>query len=266
MSVYIKESPEFLFQSLESVMIKQTLKPTEVILVKDGPLTEELESIIGKFKMQFSNRLKVVALNENIGLGKALNIGLENCKYELVARMDSDDICAANRFETQIKCFIENESLDIVGGYITEFYETQFTPIAERRVPLNMNDIIKMMKRRNPMNHVSVMFKKTAVFKAGGYKHLPYLEDYYLWVRMLESKCIMANLDNTLVYVRTGKEMYKRRGNKEYIHGWYTLQRKMKTMGEVNSIDVVFNMASIVGFIYMPVGLKEFAYKKILRK
>lgn len=266
MSVYIKESPEFLEQSLESLLINQTLIPTELVLVKDGPLTDELELVIDKFKNQFPDHLKVIGLAENQGLGKALNIGLAKCNYELVARMDSDDISAEHRFETQIKCFKQNKNLDIVGGNIIEFYDTPSSPVAERKVPLNMQDIIKMMKRRNPMNHVSVMFKKSAVIKAGGYKHLPYLEDYYLWVRMVESKCLMSNIDDTLVYVRTGEAMYKRRGNKEYIRGWYTLQKRMKKMGNVNSINVAFNMASIVGFIYMPAGFKEFAYKRLLRK
>jgi glycosyltransferase involved in cell wall biosynthesis len=266
MSVYIKESPEFLEQSLESLLINQTLLPTEVVLVKDGPLTDELETVIDKFKKQFPNQINIIGLEENQGLGKALNIGLANCNYELVARMDSDDISEEHRFETQIKYFKENYSLDIVGGNIVEFYDTFSNPVAERKVPLSMQGITKMMKRRNPINHVSVMFKKSAVIEAGGYKHLPYLEDYYLWVRMVESKCLMANIDDTLVYVRTGEGMYKRRGNKEYIRGWYTLQKKMKEMGNVNSLSVAFNMASIICFIYMPVGLKEFAYQKLLRK
>ncbi|MGI2294933.1 glycosyltransferase [Paenibacillus sp. GXUN7292] len=266
MSVYIKESPKFLEQSLESLLINQTLLPTDIVLVKDGPLTDGLESVIAKYKLQFPDRLNVIGLAENQGLGKALNIGLAYCNCELVARMDSDDISAEHRFETQIKLFEQNKSLDIVGGNIIEFYDTPLSPISERKVPLKMQDIIKMMKRRNPMNHVSVMFKKSAVINAGGYQHLPYLEDYYLWIRMVESNCLMANIDDTLVYVRTGAAMYKRRGNKEYIRGWYTLQKKMKEMGNVNSINVVYNMATIIGFIYMPAGIKELAYKRLLRK
>jgi len=266
MSVYIKESPEFLEKSLESVLITQTLTPSDVVLVKDGPLTNELEDVIKKFKSEFPNQLNVIGLEKNLGLGKALNIGLENCKYDLVARMDSDDISVEHRFETQLRYFEENHTLDVVGGNIIEFYDFPSQPVAERKVPSTMQEIVEMMKRRNPMNHVSVMFKKSAVLRAGGYKHLPYLEDYYLWVRMVETNCLMINIDDTLVYVRTGAEMYKRRGNKEYIRGWYTLQQKMKAMGNVNSLNVAFNMASIIGFIYMPVGLKELAYKKILRK
>lgn len=266
MSVYIKETPEFLEQSLESLLINQTLLPTEVVLVKDGPLTDELEAVLDKFKKQFPNQVNIIGLEENQGLGKALNIGLANCNYELIARMDSDDISAKHRFETQIKYFKENNYLDIVGGNIVEFYDIFSNPVAERKVPRSMQGITQMMKRRNPMNHVSVMFKKNAVIKAGGYRHLPYLEDYYLWVRMVESKCLMANIDDTLVYVRTGEGMYKRRGNKEYIHGWYTLQKKMKELDIVNTTDLVVNMVSIIGFIYMPVGLKELAYKRILRR
>lgn len=265
MSVYIKESPDFFEQSLESLLINQTLQPAEVVLVKDGPLTDELDTVIEKFKNQFPDIINVIELKENQGLGRALEIGLANCNYELVARMDSDDISAEYRFEKQIKCFKENNNLDIVGGSIIEFYETLSSPVATRKVPLTLQGITEMMKRRNPMNHVTVMFKKSAVIKAGGYKHLPYLEDYYLWVRMIDSNCLMANIEDTLVYVRTGQGMYKRRGNKEYIRGWYTLQKKMKEMGNINNVDVALNMASIIGFIYMPAGLKEFVYKRMLR-
>ncbi|MER2190034.1 MAG: glycosyltransferase [Solibacillus sp.] len=266
MSVYIKESPEFLKEALESILINQTLLPSEMVLVKDGPLTSELDSIINDFKGKFPTILKIVGLDNNVGLGKALNIGLQHCTNELVARMDSDDICANDRFESQIEYFKQNYNLDLVGGNIIEFYDTPSNSKLERKVPNEKTDIIKMAKRRNPINHVSVMFRKDSVIQAGGYKHLPYLEDYYLWIRMIEFGSEMANINKNLVYVRTGKAMYKRRGNKEYIKGWHKLQKEMKKMGIISNFDLMINMINIIIFIYMPAGVKEMVYKLFLRR
>lgn len=266
MSVYMKERPEFLEQSLRSLLIKQTLLPTEVVLVEDGPLTEELEAVISNYVERFPTQLRLVRLGKNQGLGKALSIGLHHCNFELVARMDSDDVCHERRFETQVKHFEENRDLTVLGGSIAEFYNTPSQPTSQRRVPCDIQGIVRMMKRRNPINHVSVMFKKSAVINAGGYMHLPYLEDYYLWIRMIETKCLMANLDDILVYVRIGEGMFRRRGNKEYIRGWYLLQRKMKAMNLINVIGIASNMISIIGFIYTPPILKSLIYRNFLRK
>lgn len=266
MSVYMNDSPECLFLALQSILIEQTLIPAEVVLVKDGPITEELNNVINSFKKDFNNVIKVIELEENQGLGMALNIGMQYCSYELIARMDSDDICDKRRFEKQIKFFNQHPNIDVLGGSIAEFYDNPTDIVAYRKLPSNILGIRNMMKHRNPVNHVSVMFKKTAVQYAGGYKHLAYLEDYYLWVRMLKANCIIENMDDVLVYVRTGREMYKRRGNKQYIRGWYYLQVKMREIKLINRFDIVINMISIIVFIYMPAEIKEFIYKKFLRK
>jgi glycosyltransferase involved in cell wall biosynthesis len=252
MSVYYKEVPYLLDQSLRSLFYNQSLIPDEVVLVKDGPLTDELESVIKKYEVEFSKNLKIVGLDQNQGLGRALNIGLDYCSNELVARMDSDDISAVHRFDKQLQCFKLNNKIDVVGGYISEFYDTPEQPVATRKVPNQMKEIIEMMKRRNPINHVTVMFKKNAVLRAGGYMHLPFLEDYYLWIRMVENGSEFMNLDDVLVYVRTGKEMYKRRSDRRYLKGWFILQRKMKEM-------------HLISFFNMPTWLKEISYKKFLR-
>ena len=264
-SVYMKESPIFLGEALDSILVNQSLKPTEVVLVKDGPLTAELDAVIQNFVEKFPEKIKLVTLNDNQGLGKALSIGLDKCKYDLVARMDSDDIADKNRFKTQIEFFNKNIDLDVLGGNIAEFQESPSEQLILRKVPPDSYGIIEMMKSRNPMNHVTIMFKKEAVIKAGGYKHLPYLEDYFLWIRMVEAGAKLANIDKTLVYVRTGENMYKRRGHKGYIPGWYILQKKMREMGIITPVEIIKNMISIICFIYMPVRLKEFVYKKFLR-
>lgn len=266
MSVYIKEKPEFLDASLHSVLAIQTIIPDEVILVKDGPLTEDLDAIIQKYLLEYSNVLKIVELPKNVGLGKALNVGLSNCNYSLVARMDSDDINVHNRFERQIKRFQNNLQLDLTGSNIIEFFDSPDNPIFVKTLPTETSGIRKMIKRRNPINHVSVMFRKEAVIKAGGYKHLLYLEDYYLWARMLHEGCVMENINENLVYVRTGVDMFARRSNREYIKSWYRLQKAMYSLALISRLDMFINMISISVFVLTPPVMKRFIYKVFLRK
>lgn len=265
MSVYIKEDPKFLDESLKSILVNQTIIPNEMILVKDGLLTEELELVIDKYYSKFPSIFKTIPLSNNVGLGKALNIGLEKCTHSLIARMDSDDICAYNRFERQLRYFKNNTKLDLLGSNIIEFFDSPDNPKFVKRAPLDIAGIRKMIKRRNPINHVSVMFRKESVIEAGGYMHLPYLEDYYLWIRMLKNNCIIENINEDLVFVRTGKEMFKRRGNSEYIVRWYYLQKKMKEYRLIGNIDFLVNMINIVGFIYTPSKMKKNIYKWFLR-
>ncbi|MFJ1626536.1 glycosyltransferase [Marinilactibacillus psychrotolerans] len=266
MSVYNKEKGDNLNQSLESILIKQSVIPKEVILVKDGPLNGELEAVISKYLKNFPNVLKLVEIPVNVGLGEALNVGLNHCNYPYVARMDSDDICAFTRFELQTDYLKINPDIDLVGSNILEFFESPDKPVFIKKMPVSSKGIKELQKRRNPINHVTVMFKKNAVLKAGGYLHLPYLEDYYLWVRMSDINCNLTNIDEELVFVRTGNEMFKRRGNKEYIYSWYNLQKVMKNKNQISYLDFIINMINIIVFIYIPAKLKSKIYKYLLRK
>ena len=162
MSIYKNDKKEFVQESIESI-INQTVKPNEIIVVQDGPIPEEIKSLVSEYeKYDF---FKLIVLNENQGLGKALNIGLENCQYDIVARMDSDDICLEDRFEKQIKEFQKDDSLSVVGGFINEFIENPSEIIGVREVPLTNEEIIKHIKSRNPFNHMTVMFRKKDVFE-----------------------------------------------------------------------------------------------------
>ena len=191
LSLYHKESALFLHQSLESVFA-QTLLPTEVILVEDGPLSEELHAVVKEFMDRYLE-LKVIPLVENQGLGKALNEGLKHCSYDIVARMDTDDVAKPDRFEKQLAIFQEHPEVDVVGAWIDEFEGAVSNVLSVRKVPKDQEDILRFAKGRCPVNHPVVMFRKSAVLKAGGYKHFPLFEDYYLWVRMLMAdRCSFA--------------------------------------------------------------------------
>ena len=188
MSVYYKEKPDYLRDCLSSIL-NQSVLPSEIVIIKDCPLTEQLEEVLKEFITLNPELYKVIKLEENVGLGKALAIGVKSCTHELIARMDTDDIARNDRFEKQIKEFINDENLDIVGSNILEFDKTIENIIARRIVPSTHQEIVKYSKRRNPFNHMTVMYKKTSVLNAGNYRLVHGLgyEDYDLWVRMLMS-------------------------------------------------------------------------------
>lgn len=265
MSVYYKEKPEFFDLALESNMVKQTLRPDEFVLVCDGDLTPDLEGVIEKYQKMMPEVLKVYR-KENGGLGKALNFGLPKCSYPLIARSDSDDVCAEDRFEKQVRYFEEHPEVGIISSYIDEF-ETDWTkPSHTKTLPLTHEELWEMAKFRNPINHMSAMMRKDDVLRIGSYKHIPYIEDYELWVRAMINGIKIANVGEVLVHARTGNGMVQRRGTKKYIKSWHIMNRYMVKHGMIGNMTYVRNMIAITGFVFMPVGLKEFVYKKILRK
>lgn len=262
MSVYYKENPLFLKKAIESI-VNQSVKSNDFVIVCDGPLTEELYHILDTFCDDYPY-INVYKLEKNQGLGKALAFGIEKCKNNLVGRMDSDDVSDINRFMHLLNEY-NNTKAAVTGGYIEEFYDSIGDIKIIRDVPLTEKGIKNMIKKRNPMNHVSVLLEKNSVEEVGGYQDLPYLEDYYLWVRMLEANKKIVNIDKTLVYVRTGREMYKRRGNKKQIYGWLVLQKRMNKIGMVSNLEAIINMITIIIFVYCPSWIKKYIYKKILR-
>ncbi len=215
MSVYYKEKTEYFLEAVESV-INQTIKPTEIVIVKDGALTEELEEACSILLHKYSPNIRFVPLEKNVGLGLALQKGVLECRYDLIARMDTDDISKPDRFEKQLKAFATDSSLAICGGFIEEFSTTPQQIDSIRSVPLNKESIYAFAKKRNPFNHMTVMFNKKAVLDAGNYQPLLLLEDYYLWFRLIMHKKDMINLPDVLVKARTGKDMFMRRGGWEY--------------------------------------------------
>ena len=214
MSVYYSEKAKWLQTSLESVF-NQTVKPTEVVLVEDGPLTDELYAVIAKFKDEHAE-LKSVKLPVNSGLGKALNVGLKQCSYPLVARMDSDDISKPYRFEQQLQYFEEHPDVDVCSSWIDEFQDDVDNITAIKKLPETHDALYEYGKMRCPVNHPSVMFRRDAVLMNGSYQDYPLLEDYFLWVRMMTNGCTFHCLQESLLFFRANREMYKRRGGIKY--------------------------------------------------
>lgn len=227
MSVYAKESPLYLDESLKSVWTDQNLKPSEIVLVKDGPLTKDLEDVIQRWTLLLNEKLMIVSMETNAGLGKALNIGLTHCSFELVARMDTDDISLPNRFEIQVKEFEADPNLSLCGTFITEFITDDPSYSATRTVPLSMEQIKGSCGLRNPFNHPSVMFKKSKILEAGGYRHMPAFEDYYLWLRVLAMGVKAKNLPISLLNMRIDNGQLERRSGFSYLKQEINFYKKL---------------------------------------
>ena len=264
MSVYAKEKAQYLEKSIES-MIKQTLSPKQIVIIKDGILTEELEKVLKKYKRKFPKLIDIYELEKKLGLGEALKYGIEKCKYEYVARMDTDDIAPEYRLEEQAKILKSNPELDIVGGYIEEYDENMKKLISIRKVPLTLEQIKKYIKNQSPFNHGTVIMKRETVLRVGNYSNIQ-IEDYDLWARMLIEGCKMANVDIVLGKNRTGKSMYKRRSGIKYIRKIIEIENKLLEYKIIDKITYLKNVTirSIVAIL--PVGLKKIVYKEIIRK
>lgn len=263
MCVYKNDNPNFFHEALESI-INQSIIPNEIVLVVDGPVPKSIESIIQLYeKKDFFN---VIRLPENVGHGNARRIGLENCKNELVALMDADDISLSDRFERQIECFSEDSSLSIVGSNIKEFIDKTDNIVGIREVPEEDAEIKVYLKKRCPFNQMTVMFKNSEVQKAGGYKDWYHNEDYYLWIRMYLNGSKFKNLKKCLVLVRVGDEMYQRRGGYKYFISEAKLQKYMNDNGINNRFIYGYNV--IIRFILqvlMPNKLRGFIFKNFAR-
>lgn len=230
MSVYGKDNPEWFDRALESITVEQTVRPSEIVLVVDGPVPDEIQKVIDKYTLLCVGggiTLTIIHIQENKGLGNALKAAVKNSKNELIARMDSDDIAVGDRFEKQLAFFIRHPETDIVGGDIEEFIGDITNIVGKRKVPCMDRQIKEYAKRRCPFNHMTVMYKRSAIDAAGGYQDWLWNEDYYLWLRMLLNKATFSNTGEVLVHARVGREMYQRRGGIRYFKSEISLQNYM---------------------------------------
>ena len=264
MSVYHKEKAQFFDESIKS-MLNQTIPPKDFVLVCDGPLTDELDSIIDKYVEEYGNLFQIVRRAQCGGLGNALNDGLNYCKCEIVARMDTDDIARIDRMERQLEA-IEKEDADIISGTIEEFDTSIDEILAKRVLPSTNEEILQFARQRNPFNHPCVCFKKQAVLDVGSYKEFPLFEDYYLWVRMLQNGAKGVNVFEPVLYMRTGAGMYDRRGGFSYAKKAIKFRWYLKKTGFSSMADFIKTAGGQVVVSIMPSKLRQFVYKKALRK
>lgn len=262
-SVYKNDNPEHFKKAMDS-LLNQTVLPSEIVLIIDGPIPAELDEAVNSYK---SNKLfNIVRFEENKGLGIVLKTGVEIANNELIARMDSDDISLPNRFAEQLKYFEEHPRIDILGGDITEFIDNEENIICKRELPKSDNEIKAFMKSRSSFNHVTVMYKKSSVLKAGNYQHLALVEDYYLWLRMMNAGCVFANTGTVLVNVRMSEDAYRRRSGFKYFKSQLALQKYMLKNKQIGIISFLMNLAKrFIVHVLISNKLREFVYKNFAR-
>ncbi len=266
MSLYHKENPNALEQCFQSIWQNQTVKPSEIVLVLDGPIGSELSQCVDKWQFQIGRFLKILPLEDNVGLGKALNLGLEHCSNEWVFRMDTDDICKVDRFEKQIQFIKENPDVVLFSGQILEFNEDPLDANILKSVPTTYSDIVKFSQIRSPFNHMTVAYKKSVIEKVGGYQHHMYMEDYNLWLRVIGAGYKVGNHTDVLLFARVGNGMHARRKGYEYIKSEIQLLNLKKDLKLQNSLqaNILFLIRS--AFRLMPANLLGKVYNTFLRK
>lgn len=263
--VYYKDNPDFFKEALESI-INQTLVPNEVVIVCDGPLNAQLDLIINNAckKYKFIN---VYRFEKNVGHGNARRYAIDKCSNNIIALMDADDISVHDRFEKQIDIFKNNKNVHVVGGQIFEFIGKIDNIVGKRILPEMDSDIKEYMKKRCPMNQVTVMFNKDAVIDSGNYIDWYCEEDYYLWIRMIEKNYNFYNIQSNLVFVRVGNEMYGRRGGLKYFKSEKRVQKYMLKHNLINYRTYLYNiMTRFVAEVMLTNKLRGFVYKIFLRE
>jgi glycosyltransferase involved in cell wall biosynthesis len=264
MTVYKNDNPSYFRKSILS-MLNQSILTNEFVIIKDGPISVELQYVINSIDKDFPGIIKQLDLKENVGLGQALNEGLKICTNDIVARMDADDISLNTRCEQQLKEFENDSYLDIVGCSVDEFIEDENNIICTRSVPVSHEEIYKYAKKRDPFNHPTVMYRKSKVLALGGYSDLRKNQDTDLWIKMLMNGCKAKNVSQSLLLFRFEEDTYKRRKS------W--INTKLLIGIRYNAYKIGFNsftdflqVACVQLLIYiMPISFQKWIYQKFLR-
>ncbi len=262
MPIYGAEQPAFLAQALESLS-EQTYPADEVMIVADGPLEPALEGVLTSFVARLP--LRIVRKEKCEGLGLALRLGVTACRNELIARMDSDDICLPERLARQVARMESDPELAALGTWIAEFVQDEKHTHSKRCPPVDQQSILRFAKKRNPLNHMTVMFRRSVVLAAGNYEHLPGFEDFDLWSRLLQTGHILANLPECLVLVRTGRGMVARRGGSAYLTAEREMFRRLWQRGFISIFRYCWNLLVRPSVRLLPVPLRSLVYRVFLR-
>ena len=252
-------------KSVESISVNQSTIPNEIVIVIDGPIPENLSKTIRNLEIEIPY-IKTHWLPENKGLGNAMNIGINLCTNELIARMDADDIAMPDRFEKQVAYMMEHPEIAVLGGQISEFIESEDNIVGYRNVPLTPNECRKYYQDRDPLNHMTVMLRKSAVLDAGNYLPWHLDEDTYLWGRILKKGYEIANLPDVLVNVRVGDAMYARRGGWKYFKSDTGILKWKLDNGLTSKSRFLYNyLVRFTVQVLMPNNVRAWFFKKMLR-
>ncbi|AUC85231.1 amylovoran biosynthesis protein AmsE [Polaribacter sp. ALD11] len=267
-TVYNKENPVFFKQALDSITSKQTIKPSQIVIVKDGPLTEQLDGLINKYVNKYGSLFHIISLEKNMKQGYAANAGGKECQFDLIARMDADDIAFPDRFERQIKYLIKN-NLDIVGGQIIEFKNVKEEVVSVRKVPEKHVDIVKMMKYKMPLSNPTVIFRKEVFDTINGYDPKSIPEDYDFFVRACQKGFIFGNVPFNVLWFRLGSDKdqaLRRRHGGNYAKNEYKMYKKFYKIGYYSFYEFLKVILIKIPIRLLPFKLFKFLYYKLFRK
>lgn len=258
MTIYKGDNADYAKLSIESIL-NQSVKTNDFVIVCDGPLTDKLNEMLYKFK-DANNCIKLVELEENVGLGAALRIGVEECKNSIIARMDNDDIAKLNRCELELEEFKKNSDLAICGSFMNEFEYDNQTPIRMKKVPIEYEDIKRYSKRRNPFNHSTVMFKKECILNVGNYSSMRTNQDVDLWVRALNNGLKGINIPLALVDFRFDDDTYKRRKDWKNVKLLIETWKNFYNNKYCSFLDLFYVFVTQIAIFIIPTWLLKWSY------
>lgn len=264
MSVYGKDNPEYLTSAFRSVVHDQTRRPDDVVLVQDGPVPALLAKTIQGLIHAAPVPTALLALEANVGLGLALDRGLAVCKHDIVARMDADDVALPHRFAVQVP--IVESGVDLVGSALLEFAHSPDEVVGKRVPPLDPAEIVRYARFHQPFNHPTVIYRRSAVRAAGGYRDLPLMEDYLLFAKMIQQGATVANVEEPLVFYRVGAGAYARRGGVMLVKSEWHLQRSLRAQGFTSQAQFVRNVVIRGGYRLVPERLRKAAYQRLVAR
>lgn len=262
MTVYYKEKSKHLKESIES-LLNNTVIPNEIVIVKDGKLTDELEDVLSNYK---NNPIfKIVGYDVNKGAGLASQFGISHCSYDIIARLDSDDISSSDRFEKELSYLVNNPDIKFVGSNTIEFIDSIDNEISKRFMPETSEEIVKFSKTRNPFITSSIMTYKSVILDAGNYHDCYLCEDYDLWVRILNNNVACYNIQENLAFMRVSKDFYKRRGGLKYCKSIVSFKKRLYKMGYMSRGQYIKTKWATIVVSLSPGFIRTWIYKHLLR-
>ena len=261
LSVWDGDQPEHLLQAFCSAVDEQTLRPAQVVIVRDGPVRDELDACLADLHKTSPVPVTLVPLESNRGLGPALDAGMAASQFDVIARMDADDVAMPHRFEVEIPLIAE---ADIVGAGLLEFVEDIENVVGQRVPPTDPEQIQRYARMHDPFNHPTVVYRRQAVQAAGGYGDLPLMEDYALFARMLQNGARAVNVAEPLVYYRVGATAFKRRGGADLLRSELRLQREFRRQRFTTPAEYARNVMVRGGYRLIPWWARRAVYKPMV--
>jgi glycosyltransferase involved in cell wall biosynthesis len=262
-SVYDGDRPDYLRRALRSAVDDQTVRPDQVVIVRDGPVRDELAECLGEFTRRSPVPVTMVPLPRNSGLGPALDHGMAASWYDVIARMDADDVAMPHRFAVELPLM---HDADIVGAGLLEFVEDTDHIVGQRVPPTDPRQIQRYARMHDPFNHPTVVYRRSAVLAAGGYGDLPLMEDYALFARMLAGGARAVNVAEPLVFYRVGAQAFKRRGGADLLRSELRLQREFLRLGFTSPVEYVRYIVIRGGYRLIPWWCRRAVYRPIVTR